>query len=114
MKLPDLITDRLPHVKDIILGGAAPASGNSADYETGGWRTERPAFDPGLCTNCLLCWIHCPDGSILVRDSKMVGIDVNHCKGCGICAAECPVKPVKALIMLPGGEYVGNEMFDRR
>jgi len=28
----------------------------------------------------------------MVKDGKMVGIDYEHCKGCGICANECPPK----------------------
>ena len=41
----------------------------------------------------------CPDSAILVEDAKVVGIDLEHCKGCGICAAECPPK-VKAIKMV--------------
>ena len=40
----------------------------------------------------MTCWILCPDDSILVEDGKVVGIDYDYCKGCGICAAECPPK----------------------
>jgi len=42
----------------------------------------------------MFCWLYCPDGSILVKDSKVIGIDYEHCKGCGICARECPKKVV--------------------
>jgi pyruvate ferredoxin oxidoreductase delta subunit len=114
VKIPLPLTDRLPTVDEIAPGGVAPASGNAAQYVTGSWRTERPTYDPSKCSSCLICWISCPDGSIIVKDGKMVGIDAAHCKGCGICAAECPAKPEKAIAMLSGGEYVGNEMFDRR
>jgi Pyruvate/2-oxoacid:ferredoxin oxidoreductase delta subunit len=58
--------------------------------------------------------VSCPDSSILVEAGKVVGIDDKHCKGCGICAKECPTKPVKGIVMLPGGVYQGNEMRDRR
>ena len=37
----------------------------------------------------MLCWIVCPDVSILVKDQVMTGIDYDHCKGCGICVHEC-------------------------
>jgi pyruvate ferredoxin oxidoreductase delta subunit len=39
----------------------------------------------------------------VLKDGKMVGIDLEHCKGCGICAAECPVKG-KAIHMKPESE----------
>ena len=29
-------------------------------------------------------------GLPVVDDGKLVGIDYHHCKGCGICAQECP------------------------
>ena len=67
-------------------------AGNSVDNETGSWRTFRPVWDEEKCVNCLTCWILCPDDSIIVEDSKVKGVDYDHCKGCGICASECPPK----------------------
>ena len=40
----------------------------------------------------MLCYFYCPDASIIIEDGKAVGIDLKHCKGCGICAKECPAK----------------------
>jgi pyruvate ferredoxin oxidoreductase delta subunit len=36
--------------------------------------------------------MYCPDAAILVTDHKISGVDYEHCKGCGICAVECPKK----------------------
>ena len=44
---------------------------------------------PKKCTNCMLCWMYCPDSSIEVKDGQMTGIDLFHCKGCGVCVQEC-------------------------
>lgn len=76
-------------------------AGTAEKFETGDWRSERPIWHPERCIHCLFCWISCPDTSILVKDGKMTGIDYKHCKGCGICARECPVKPEKAITMEP-------------
>jgi len=76
--------------KNIPKGGVIPASGNAEDYETGGWRTKHPEVDKEKCINCLFCYMYCPDSSVIVKDGKLVGFDLKHCKGCGICAAECP------------------------
>jgi pyruvate ferredoxin oxidoreductase delta subunit len=38
----------------------------------------------------MLCYFYCPDASIIIENEKAVGIDLAHCKGCGICAKECP------------------------
>ena len=87
-------------------GAVIPESGNSQDYYVGGWRSERPVRDEEACTQCLLCWIFCPDSSILLEGDKMVGFAYDHCKGYGICAAECPKNPKvgrKAIEMVPEG-----------
>ena len=84
--------------KDVPLGGMIPQPGTSAEYETGNWRTFRPIHSQDKCINCLRCWILCPDSAIQVEEGKVVGIDYAHCKGCGICAFECPDK-VKAIDM---------------
>ncbi|MFH1086860.1 MAG: 4Fe-4S dicluster domain-containing protein, partial [Chloroflexota bacterium] len=61
-------------------------------YITGTWRTMRPVRDADQCIQCLICWIMCPDASVLVENGKVVGFDYDHCKGCGICAQQCPAK----------------------
>lgn len=78
--------------KEATIGGRVLNPGSSAEYETGTWRTLRPVHDMNKCTHCMLCWINCPDSSIVVKDGKWVEFDYFHCKGCGICAAVCPVK----------------------
>jgi len=78
--------------KEIPIGGLIVEAGNAAEYLTGGWRSFRPLIDMERCTNCLICWVYCPDSSILVEDGKMAGFDYDHCKGCGICSEVCPVK----------------------
>jgi len=42
-----------------------------------------------------MCWLYCPDSSVIVSDEKMKEFDYDHCKGCGICAKVCPVKCIK-------------------
>ena len=78
--------------KEISPGGVVYEAGNSVEYHTGGWRTLRPLRDTDQCTHCMICWVYCPDSSIIVKESKIVAFDYDHCKGCGICANVCPVK----------------------
>jgi len=89
--------------KDLPIGGVIVEAGNSNNYVTGTWRTYKPVHDAEKCTNCLRCWLYCPDSSILVENGKVVGIDYDHCKGCGVCAHECPDK-IKAITMVLEGE----------
>lgn len=87
-------SDRFPR------GAVIPEAGNSDDYVTGGWRSERPYRSDEKCTQCLLCWIVCPDTAINVSGEKVTTFDYDHCKGCGVCANECPVD---AITMVPEG-----------
>ena len=79
-------------VKELPIGGIIPEAGNSANYNTGSWRTYRPILIMERCVHCLQCWIFCPDSSVVVKAAKVIGFDLEHCKGCGICAYECPDK----------------------
>ncbi len=74
---------------DFPIGYVSPKAGTSVQCNTGGWRSMRPIWDAEKCTNCMLCWVSCPDSSITVVDGEMTGIDYFHCKGCGVCVKEC-------------------------
>lgn len=47
-------------------------------------------FNCGVCNQCELCLIFCPDVAISRRVEGGFTIDMEYCKGCGVCAAECP------------------------
>ena len=76
---------------------AVVKGGTSVEYITTGWRVNRPVIDDTKCTNCLICWIYCPEPAILRHGNAKVTIDYDHCKGCGICEAECPLKAIKMV-----------------
>jgi len=82
-----------PGWKKIPIGGLLFEPGSAIGYKTGDWRAFKPIVDQGKCINCLLCWIYCPDAAI-VRKEKFIDINYDYCKGCGICANECPVKAI--------------------
>lgn len=47
-------------------------------------------FRCGMCSFCENCYIFCPDSAVIKKDEqKLVEIDYEFCKGCGICAHEC-------------------------
>ena len=94
-----------PGWKDVAEAAVLREAGNAQDYETGDWRTYRPTFIPERCIQCMFCWLFCPDTAIIVENGRVVGIDYKHCKGCGICAKECPAKG-KALHMHNEDEFV--------
>ncbi len=86
--------------KELPEGAVIPGAPTSPEVNTGEWRTGvKPVINLDKCTNCLLCWLYCPDSSVLVKDGKIQGVDYNHCKGCGICAEVCPPR-IKAIDMV--------------
>ena len=85
-----------PGWKSLPMAAIITEPGSSMQYKTGDWRTFRPVVDLEKCTNCLLCWIYCPEPAI-TRTEKGVKVDYNFCKGCGICAEECPVKAITMM-----------------
>jgi len=63
--------------------------------KTGSWRTMKPVFHKDKCVKCLRCWIFCPEGAVKKNKDGTVTIDMDYCKGCGICANVCKVKALK-------------------
>ncbi|MCF6236349.1 MAG: FAD-dependent oxidoreductase [Gammaproteobacteria bacterium] len=43
----------------------------------------------GVCFECDNCWHFCPDAAVIKKEGGYT-IDYDYCKGCGICAQECP------------------------
>ncbi len=63
--------------------------------KTGSWRVLRPVINLEACIPvkmnkkaCFNCWLYCPD-SVVSKTIPPV-INFEYCKGCGICAEECP------------------------
>jgi 2-oxoacid:acceptor oxidoreductase delta subunit (pyruvate/2-ketoisovalerate family) len=82
---------------ELPVGGAVDPS-DAPRNATGGWRTgERPASDVSRCVNCLLCWLYCPDSAITLDGETFTGVDLDYCKGCGICAEVCPVGAIEMV-----------------
>jgi len=76
--------------------------GSTMQNLTGSWRTFKPIFDHDICINCGKCEMYCPDGCIFeVKDETNTNgrnfreVDLDYCKGCGICAENCPIKAIR-------------------
>ncbi len=88
--------------RELPIGGLIVDAGNAMEYKTGSWRVMRPVYTRGKCIDCMLCWLICPDMSIIQKDGKMIGINYDYCKGCGLCAKICPKN---AIEMKPETEF---------
>lgn len=83
--------------KQIPIGGTIIVPGSSAAYKTGDWKSSKPILDREKCTNCLLCFILCPEDCIKVKKGIIQEADLDYCKGCGICANICPPKAIEMV-----------------
>ena len=57
-------------------------------------RAFRPVVDQEKCIQCGNCQPYCPEGTVMLRDGEVVVFDYRFCKGCGVCANECPVDAI--------------------
>jgi len=102
--------------------------GGSKSTKTGDWRVFYPEFDMEQCIRCGKCLEVCPDLAITERtlhgkeaeeakeraeELEKAGkikkaaakkaeiqylLNPDYCKGCGICANECPIKGIKMIL----------------
>lgn len=101
------------HIPTLRVGALDPAEfAHSTCFEAGyltvknaGWRNQRPVIDAASCTGCLQCYLYCPDGTVYKvddpADGSPVAIDLDFCKGCGICAKACTFG---SIAMIPESE----------
>ena len=80
--------------KDLPIGMIVTEPGNARRYKTGDWRSQRPTYYFNRCIKCGICQIFCPEGCIGRNDGGHFEADLYYCKGCGICAKECPARVI--------------------
>ncbi len=88
-KRKKLVTD-LPTWRTIDHACIVFEPGSSVQYYTGDWRSMRPDWNSEKCVKCGKCWMYCPEAAINVDEHRDYKVDYDYCKGCGICAEECP------------------------
>jgi pyruvate ferredoxin oxidoreductase delta subunit len=91
-----------------ICDESSPGIGEAG--KTGEWRTVAPRLDDKKCTvsrlgkpTCFLCWLYCPEA--IIAKGIPPSINLEYCKGCGICANVCPVQ---AITMVAEEKHIGQ------
>ena len=80
--------------KDLEIGSIATEPESARQYQTGAWRSQRPTYDFNKCIKCALCQLYCPEGCVEQNSEGFFEANLYYCKGCGICAKECPTKAI--------------------
>jgi len=83
-----------------ICDESSPGIGEAG--RTGEWRISFPVIEKEKCTPsrqnkpaCFLCWLYCPEA--VISKKIPVEIDLEYCKGCGICSQVCPVQAITMI-----------------
>jgi 2-oxoacid:acceptor oxidoreductase gamma subunit (pyruvate/2-ketoisovalerate family)/2-oxoacid:acceptor oxidoreductase delta subunit (pyruvate/2-ketoisovalerate family) len=77
-----------------VIPEAPVATIPSSTLHTSTWRTLVPSIHLDGCTRCEFCWKFCPDDAIGLDEQGFPHVREAYCKGCGICAEECPPKVI--------------------
>jgi len=66
--------------------------------ETNALYEARRCLSCGNCFECDNCYGVCPDNAVVkLGPGKRFRFDYDYCKGCGLCAAECPCGAIKMI-----------------
>jgi len=64
---------------------------------TGDWRFQVPVLNKETCRQCGWCQISCPPGCMQLGTDGYFHPDLTYCKGCGVCAHECPAYAIRMM-----------------
>ncbi len=86
---PELDIARRGSTFDEVVGGL---TGKNALFEA------RRCLSCGNCFECDNCFGVCPDNAVIkLGPGLRFAFDYDYCKGCGLCAAECPCGAIKMV-----------------
>jgi 2-oxoacid:acceptor oxidoreductase delta subunit (pyruvate/2-ketoisovalerate family) len=110
------LQDQVVHIEDINLAYFKPSDPEKTPCKTADDLLKENPFDEicselpkdarkrelarcfhcGRCTECDNCYIYCPDVAVAKLDGGF-SFDLDYCKGCGVCAMECPRAAIEMM-----------------
>jgi NADPH-dependent glutamate synthase beta subunit-like oxidoreductase len=98
--------DYFEHAKRTPVGKVPPERRDDFTEIEGGLNSPQAmaeamrCFSCGNCLACDNCWTLCPDSAVIktaemATDGSFYVFDYDFCKGCGLCATECPCGYIK-------------------
>lgn len=84
---------KTPPASPKIPDDLCPVATTLTNMLPGDWRAVRPVVAREKCVKCAVCWAYCPTQCI-VEKPAWFDIDLRICKGCGVCAQECPHRAI--------------------
>jgi pyruvate ferredoxin oxidoreductase delta subunit len=69
--------------------------GYGALKDVSSWRVFYPEINEDKCISCKTCWLVCPEAALEWKENQKPAMITRSCKGCGVCANECPVKAIE-------------------
>lgn len=74
----------------------SPVATELSKMLAGDWRAMRPVVARDRCVKCAVCWLYCPV-QCMVEKAAWFDVNLAACKGCGICAQECPHRAISMV-----------------
>jgi Pyruvate/2-oxoacid:ferredoxin oxidoreductase delta subunit len=69
------------------------------DEPDGGPASAARCFGASVCRACEICVLICPDLCITRDpDTQRIVVDLDFCKGCGLCAHYCPKGAIRMVV----------------
>ena len=85
---PELAAARRVSTFDEVVAGL--------DEQTAQFEARR-CLSCGNCFGCDNCYGVCPDNAVVKLGVTEFEVDLEHCKGCGLCAEECPCGAIEMV-----------------
>ncbi len=86
-----------PKWQELPLAASIVEPATSLEYKTGDWKTLKPVVDTTKCIRCATCYIFCPEAAYEENEEGYFLPNYDYCKGCGICAVECPAMCIQMV-----------------